>query len=65
MTSDHIIARDNFSIVNCSECGQMASCVQIVGKDRATGRIVTRYLCRDYCLHVWNVNEGAKKDGRS
>ncbi len=57
------IRRDGFAIVNCSECGQMASCTQIVGKDRKTGRIVTRYLCRDYCLKVWTVTEGGKSNG--
>lgn len=50
----------NIAIMNCNGCHIMTSCVQIAGRSKSTGRIVNQWLCRDFCLKVWE-NEHIKQ----
>lgn len=49
------------AIVKCSECELVHPCTQVLERDKVTGRIAPRYLCRDHCYKVWSIAQDEKR----
>ena len=50
------------AILTCADCEAIHPCVQVLSKDKVTGRLLPRYLCRDHCYKVWQLKQEEKRE---